>query len=259
MAIGFEGHIRTQIRAAIGSYFHEHGSRGDRDLLKAEIATAIEQSRFLDSTDPWSRPRKDALDYLNAPGGSNVDEMIVDIAALQAAREQFACEPCEPSWGLPTLTAVEAFSKIEDAITSVAIEAARWRDFHQTGDVFEALFRSPPTIAVNCSTGTGKTEAMVSRIAVFLTLYTTVRVVIAVPTHKLGQGLADRINRAYGSDVAAEWYGTDHPDPREPGEKMCRLAEAAKELVSSGGKFTVSLQPPRRAHGILPVSPSRTR
>ena len=121
MAIGFEGHIRTQMRAAIGSYFHEHGSRGDRELLKAEIVRAIEESPFLDGAELWSRPRKDARDYLNAPGNSNVDEMIVDIAALQAAREHFACEPCEPAWALPKLTAAEAFLQIEAAINDVVL------------------------------------------------------------------------------------------------------------------------------------------
>jgi hypothetical protein len=247
MAIGFEGHIRTQIRAAIGSYFYERGSRGDRRLLKAEIARAIEESPFLDSSEPWSRPRKDARDYLNPPGHSNVDEMIVDIAALQTARERFACEPCEPSWQLPPLTAAEVFSRIKDTICEVVIEAAKSRLSHQTGDALEALFQKAPSIAVNCSTGTGKTEAMVSSIAVFLYLDTTVRVAIAVPTHKLGQGLADRINAAYGSDVAAEWYGTDHPDPQNPQEKMCRLAEVAKELVSVGGKLQL-LCSRRREH-----------
>src|SRR3984893_18140073 len=236
MAIGFEGHIRTQIRAAIGSYFHEQGSRGDRELLKAEITRAIEESPFLDGADPWSRPRKDARGYLNGPGNSNVDEMIVDIAALQAAREHFACEPCEPAWELPTLTAAEAFSQIEAAINDVVLEALQSKERHRKGDI-AALLQKPPSIAVNCSTGTGKTEAMVSRIAAFLALDQTVRVVIAVPTHKLGQGLADRINSACGSDVATEWYGTDHPDPLEPGEKMCRLAQAAKELFPLGGKL----------------------
>jgi putative DNA primase/helicase len=187
--------------------------------------------------------------YLTARSGgtSNVDEMIVDIAKLQTERERLASEPCEPSWGLPTLTAAEAFSRIDNAITEVVFEAALSRHRHRNGDTFEALFQSPPSVAVNCSTGTGKTEAMVSRIATFLFLDTTARVVIAVPTHKLGQGLADRINSAYGSEVAAEWYGTDHPDPQEPGEKMCRLAEAAKELVSLGGKLQL-LCSRRREH-----------
>jgi hypothetical protein len=236
MAIGFEGHIRTQIRAAIGSYFHEYGSRGDREFLKTEIARAVEESPFLDGAEPWSRRRKDARDYLNAPGNSNVDEMIVDIAALQAAREHFACEPCEPTWDLPTLTTAEAFSQIEAAINDVVVEALKSKERHRKGNDFAALFQTPPSIAVNCSTGTGKTEAMVSRIAAFLALDATARVVIAVPTHKLGQGLADRINSACGSDIATEWYGMDHPDPLAPDKKMCLLAQSAKELISLGGK-----------------------
>src|SRR5438105_2814900 len=119
--------------------------------------------------------------------------MIVDIAALQAAKEHFACEPCQPTWELPTLSADEAFSQIDTAINEVVLEALKSKERHRNGDI-TALFQQPPSIAVNCSTGTGKTEAMVSRIAAFLALDETVRVVIAVPTHKLGQGLAARIN-----------------------------------------------------------------
>jgi hypothetical protein len=62
MGIGFEGHVRAQIRAAIGSYFYERGSRADRALLRAEIEQAIAESPFLDCNEPWSRPRTDARD-----------------------------------------------------------------------------------------------------------------------------------------------------------------------------------------------------
>jgi hypothetical protein len=228
MAIGFEGHIRTKIRAAIGSCFHEYGSRGDRELLKTEIAKAIEESPFLDGAEPWSRPRKDARDYRNAPGTSNVDEMIVDIAALLAAREHPACEPCEPTWELPTLTANEAFFQIEAAINHVVLEALQSKERHRKGADIETLLQRPPSIAVNCSTGTGKIEAMVSGVAAFLATDETGRVVIAVPTHKLGQGLADRINRVWGLDVAAEWYGRDHPTRwRRP--RRCALSRKRRK------------------------------
>jgi hypothetical protein len=94
MGIGFEGHIRTQIRAAVASYFYEHGFRGDRAVLSAEIEKAVEESPFLGSGEPWSRPRQDALDYLSAPAGqeSNVDEMIAYIATQQAEKERRAHE-----------------------------------------------------------------------------------------------------------------------------------------------------------------------
>ena len=69
MGIGFEGHIRTQIMAAVGSYFYEQGSRGDRDLFRAEIEKAIEDSPFLDSGEAWSRGRQEARDYLTAAAG----------------------------------------------------------------------------------------------------------------------------------------------------------------------------------------------
>ena len=36
-----------------------------------------------------------------------------------------------------------------------------------------------------------------------------------------------------GHDCSAEWCGTDHLDPLAPDEKMCRLAESARTLISS--------------------------
>jgi hypothetical protein len=79
------------------------------------------------------------------------------------------------------------------------------------------------------------------------------RVVIAVPTHKLGQGLAARINERFGAAIADEWYGTEHPDPQAPKEKMCRLADAAKELISVGGKQQLLCS--SRDHGHCPHHP----
>jgi len=93
MGIGFEGHIRMQLKAAVASYFYEQGFRGDRAILRAEIERAIEESPFLDSGEPWSRPRQDARDYLCAPSGddSNIDEMISYIvgASVRCVRRSF--------------------------------------------------------------------------------------------------------------------------------------------------------------------------
>jgi hypothetical protein len=49
---------------------------------------------------------------------------------------------------------------------------------------------------------------MIAGVIEFLRSEQSARVVIAVPTHPLGEGLAGRINNAYGAQVAAEWYGT---------------------------------------------------
>ena len=129
IAVGFEGHIRTQIRAAIGSYFYEYGSRGDRVLLRADIEKAIKESPFLDCGMPWSRRRQEALDYLSpaSNSASNVDEMISDIAALQKAVDRRALEACDPTWELPTLTADEAFNQLDEAVCKVVTEALELR------------------------------------------------------------------------------------------------------------------------------------
>jgi len=239
IAIGFEGHIRTQIRAAIGSYFYELGSRGDRDVLKAEIERAVDESPFLDCSEPWSRRRQDARAYLAAPptGISNVDGIIADVAALQAEKERLASEPYEPTWELPKITADEAFAEIQSAVQQVIMDVREWKDRRRKGLEPWLIFEQPRRTAVNCSTGTGKTEAMINGIVDLLRIEPTARVAIAVPTHKLGAGLAKRIKVAYGSRVAAEWYGADHSDPLAPKETMCRLAASAKELISLGGKL----------------------
>jgi hypothetical protein len=70
-AIGFEGHIRAQILAAVGSYFSEHGSRADRDVLRAAIGRAIEESPFLECGEPWARPRADARVTSRLPPAAN--------------------------------------------------------------------------------------------------------------------------------------------------------------------------------------------
>ncbi|MGH7194114.1 MAG: hypothetical protein ACREJM_11390, partial [Candidatus Saccharimonadales bacterium] len=78
---------------------------------------------------------------------------------------------------------------------------------------------------------------MINAIVEFLWADPGARVAIAVPTHALGAGLADRINGKFGSPVAMEWYGIDSQDPLTRASKMCRLAEAAMALQSAGGKL----------------------
>ncbi len=239
MGIGFEGHIRMQLRAAIASYFHERGSHADRVLLKTEIEKAVADSPFLDCGEPWSRPRQDALHYLTSRAGSdsNVDDMISYIAARQVEKERVAYEVCQPSWSLPALTAAEAYTQIEAAIKQVIGDASeRKRRLQHLLEPW-LLFENPKRAAINCSTGTGKTQAMIAGVIELLRSDQTARASIAVPTHALGEGLASRINDAYGSEVAAEWYGIDHADPLASGKSMCRLSDAARELIALGGKL----------------------
>jgi Rad3-related DNA helicase len=132
------------------------------------------------------------------PGGkSNVDELIADIADRQAESERHAYERCEASWGLPKLTADEAFAQIEAAVRQTMQEVLEYKEKINGVLSLEILFNPAPRTAINCSTGTGKTKAMVAGIAELLRANATMRVVIAVPTHKLGEGLTDRINTAY--------------------------------------------------------------
>ena len=123
--IGFEGHIRTQIRAAIGSYFFEHGSRAPHQKLRETIEEAINKSPFLECGEPWSRRRGEALAYLQSSADciSNVEEMIRDIARYQAAQERVA-EACEPTWSLPSFTA-DAAGVRQAAASSKDAAAAR--------------------------------------------------------------------------------------------------------------------------------------
>jgi hypothetical protein len=191
--IGFEGSIRGQIRAAIGSYFWEHSSRGDRDVLKAAIEKAIAESPHLCCDQPWSRPRSDAEDYqYAAPGGqSNIDEMIKDFAAYQADAERRAEETCEPTWSLPTLSLENASAVVDDAVSQAITDAAiLYSDRLTLADPVARMFLDPSRTAVLCEPGVGKTEAVIQSICAFLVLMADARAALAVPTHHLGAGLA---------------------------------------------------------------------
>src|SRR5947207_1514027 len=119
--IGFEDHIRTQIRAAIGSFFYEYGSGADLRIIKEAIREAVAESPLL-ARDACLRQK--ALDYLNGGGdSSNVDEMIADIRRYQKAKERRADQICDPSWPLPALTADEAYGQLDTAIHSVIVSA----------------------------------------------------------------------------------------------------------------------------------------
>jgi hypothetical protein len=244
--IGYESHIRTQIRAAVGSYFHERGSRADRRVLKEAIRQAIDDSPFLDCGEPWSRRRQEALDYLEGgTDNSNVDEMIADIARYQAARERSAHQVCEPLWPMPSLDADDAYAELYGTaclviLSVVALRQQRLRDAGNPLGAIGWLFNGsddPAQRAALCEPGVGKTEAMINWARNLLRADATARIVIAVPTHKLGHGLATRINEEYGEDIALEWNGTDQPDPQAPEQKMCRRADAAADLIAAGGEL----------------------
>ena len=94
---------------------------------------------------------------------------------------------------------------------------------------------------------------MINAIVEFLRADPGTRVAIAVPTHALGKGLSTRINAKFGTEVAAEWHGIGYPDPQAPDAKMCRLADAATELLSVGGKLQFLCS--SRGHGHCPHHP----
>ena len=219
----------------------------------AAIEDAIAKSPYLDSEEPRSRPRRDALGYLAAPPGgtSNVDDIIADISARQKVTEQRALEVCDPTWPLPTLTADQAFDRLDEAVCEVVAAALDLRRDRLSLDADP--FATPPQTAVLCEPGVGKTESMIKAIVELLRADPGTRVAIAVPTHKLGQGLAARINERFGQRIADEWYGTEHLDPQAPKKKMCRLADAAKELISVGGKLQLLCS--SRDHGHCPHHP----
>jgi hypothetical protein len=139
--------------------------------------------------------------------------MIADIADRQAESERRAYERCEPSWEVPKLTAEEAYAQIEVAVRQTMLEVLEYKRKINSQQVLEILFRGAPRIAINCSTGTGKTKAMIAGITELLRTDATTRVVIAVPTHKLGAGLADRINTAYDRKLPQSGMGWTPPTP----------------------------------------------
>ena len=61
-------------------------------------------------------------------------------------------------------------------------------------------------------------------------------VVIAVPTHKLGSEIVERVRSKAGDSIqVAIWRGREADDPDAPGEKMCRDIEPVKAVQNVGG------------------------
>jgi len=94
---------------------------------------------------------------------------------------------------------------------------------------------TPPARALKVSLGVGKTHEAIKQ-AVRQVELGRGNVVIAVPTHKLGGEIIERVRRAApdGIEVAA-WRGREALDPEADGEQMCRDIDAVKDVQLVGG------------------------
>jgi hypothetical protein len=85
-------------------------------------------------------------------------------------------------------------------------------------------------------TGAGKTTQLIDMMCIDMSKDPDYRVVLAVPTHRLGEEIAKRfIDRGFD---AAVFYGRDAADPRAPKQRMCRDLERTKEINSALGDVT---------------------
>jgi putative DNA primase/helicase len=82
-------------------------------------------------------------------------------------------------------------------------------------------------------TGSGKTTQLIDMMCFDMSKDPNYKVVLAVPTHRLGEDIAKRFtDRGFEARV---FYGRDAIDPETPKQKMCKELERTKEINSALG------------------------
>lgn len=94
---------------------------------------------------------------------------------------------------------------------------------------------TPPALALKVSLGVGKTHEAIKQAVRHVELGRG-NVVMAVPTHKLGGEIIERVRRAAPAGIeVASWRGREALDPEADGEQMCRDLDAVKDVQLVGG------------------------
>lgn len=237
--IGVAG-VHNETIAAIGAVVRELGA--DRaEASRASILARIE-ARIRETRDQARADHHVA----------QLDGMFSRIIELQRAHDAEATRaaPTYPPRGVPldvamarTAEAVDGFVRIGRDRKARLVADAQERKLaaklaKASGVAQEEAppieLPPPPVHAIRVDAGTGKTAAIVARIARDRregAVEHRLRIGYLVPLHRLGDQLVDDL-RAAG--VSAQlWRGLMADDPDEPGAKMCRetvLAEAALDL-----------------------------
>ncbi len=236
------GGVNAETMAAIGAVVRELGAER-AESAKATILAKIE-ARIRETRDP-----ERAAEHV-----AKLDGMFDRVVANQRAHDEEATRatPTYAPRGVPldvamarTAEAVDGFVRIaRDRKTQLVADAQERKIAAKlakaSGGVSDAPstleLPPPPVHAIRVDAGTGKTAAIVSRIARDRregAAEHRLRVAYLVPLHRLGDQLVDDL-RAAG--VSAQlWRGVMADDPDAPGSKMCRepeLAEAAMAINS---------------------------
>ncbi|KIL99555.1 DNA primase/helicase phage-associated [Paramagnetospirillum magnetotacticum MS-1] len=166
----------------------------------------------------------------------------------------------EPDFPAPTMTADEAAADLRAALApffaavpehaarrQAALVAARTGDSGESDDDYglvsglaDKLFDRPqdtdiPRWGAKVGAGIGKTEVAIRLALDLVADHPDILIAIMVPTHRLSDGIAARINAMAGKPVAAIWRGAEREDPENPGRRMCPNEEAAEVLRRAGG------------------------
>jgi putative DNA primase/helicase len=92
----------------------------------------------------------------------------------------------------------------------------------------------PPAVGMKVQVGLGKTEAAIEESVKWVNAGHG-NVVFAVPTHRLGGEIIERVKSKAGANIqVAIWRGREADDP-DTGEKMCRDIETVKSVQNVGG------------------------
>jgi len=235
--IGYADNVRGQIKSAVASYFAIHGAKADRQIIEDRVAAAIDASPHLDQ--PNGRTRDYARGYLVARSGSlsNVQEMIRDFAAMQAAAEAKpqTVAPTYPDNGVRLAEgerlAREALAGFMRKVMTPAFAVPVETMDESLAAFLDAFPPEPvaPVMVLKMTLGTGKTHNAIQMLNDFPT---TECINFLAPDHSLGGELVNRL-RANTKHRVLQVLGRDQDDP-ETGESMCVEKELARQVQGLG-------------------------
>lgn len=190
---------------------------------------------------PWADRRADKSDF-------NDTLQRDGIAAVQSRLATARADIETPAPTIHRLPLSEARVRLTEALDRFMVAAGAWTPPEEDDDT-EAAAEPPPVHAVRVGVGVGKSEGvrrLIARVLAAMRRRGDRRtVVIAVPTHKLGDEQARNFEKLPESRAnglrAAVWRGRKADDPQAPGFAMCRNLEAVADAQAVGATVQTSV------------------
>jgi putative DNA primase/helicase len=131
-------------------------------------------------------------------------------------------------------------TKRPDTTAGQPVQWARQALATETSEAISQLWarrdeETPPALALKASLGLGKTARSIFESDAWVNDGRG-NVVYAVPYHRLGRQIQQRIQNEAGPTIeVAVWRGRESDDPDADGEKMCRDIDAVQQVLSVAG------------------------